>query len=175
MRPHPSGARPWASALVGRDPGVLAWCVDGLPPGLAEPWRGLWSLGSQPLHCTPSSRATRNGRVGRNLRRRVKARPDPERLSEARGLPLSLSVEPPLLAMAMVLPGARLRPAGVCGRLFWEVGREELARAWLCLRTVTVLGAFSLEGGLSIELQCPCFSSCPGERRWPDTESRGFK
>ncbi|KAK1327534.1 hypothetical protein QTO34_013036 [Cnephaeus nilssonii] len=70
MRPHPSGARPWASALVGRDPGVLAWCVDGLPPGLAEPWRGLWSLGSQPLHCTPSSRATRNGRVGRNLRRR---------------------------------------------------------------------------------------------------------
>ncbi|XP_008155650.2 coiled-coil alpha-helical rod protein 1 isoform X1 [Eptesicus fuscus] len=70
MRPHPSGARPWASALVGRDPGVLAWCVDGLPPGLAEPWRGLWSLGSQPLHCTPFSRATRNGRVGRNLRRR---------------------------------------------------------------------------------------------------------
>ncbi|XP_023601615.1 coiled-coil alpha-helical rod protein 1 [Myotis lucifugus] len=70
MRPHPSGARPWASALVGRDPGVLAWCVDGLPPGLAEPWRGLWSLGSQPLHRTPSSPATRNGRVRRNLRRR---------------------------------------------------------------------------------------------------------
>ncbi|XP_070275079.1 coiled-coil alpha-helical rod protein 1 isoform X1 [Myotis yumanensis] len=68
MRPHPSGARPWA--LVGRDPGVLAWCVDGLAPGLAEPWRGLWSLGSQPLHRTPSSPATRNGRVRRNLRRR---------------------------------------------------------------------------------------------------------
>ncbi|EPQ03758.1 Coiled-coil alpha-helical rod protein 1, partial [Myotis brandtii] len=56
--------------LVGRDPGVLAWCVDGLPPGLAEPWRGLWSLGSQPLHRTPSSPGTRNGRVRRNLRRR---------------------------------------------------------------------------------------------------------
>ncbi|KAM7137119.1 coiled-coil alpha-helical rod protein 1 isoform 3-T3 [Molossus nigricans] len=72
MRPQPSGARPWASALVGRGPGALAWgCVDGLPRGLAEPWTGLWRLRSQPLHYGPPfSPATRNGRDRRHLRRR---------------------------------------------------------------------------------------------------------
>uniref|UniRef100_A0A452V2E5 Coiled-coil alpha-helical rod protein 1 n=1 Tax=Ursus maritimus TaxID=29073 RepID=A0A452V2E5_URSMA len=77
MWPHSSGARPWASALIGKDPGVMAWwCLDGLPEGLAEPWRELWRLGSQPLHCTPPfSPPTRNGRDCRNLRRRVKALP----------------------------------------------------------------------------------------------------
>uniref|UniRef100_A0A452V2A4 Coiled-coil alpha-helical rod protein 1 n=1 Tax=Ursus maritimus TaxID=29073 RepID=A0A452V2A4_URSMA len=72
MWPHSSGARPWASALIGKDPGVMAWwCLDGLPEGLAEPWRELWRLGSQPLHCTPPfSPPTRNGRDCRNLRRR---------------------------------------------------------------------------------------------------------
>ncbi|XP_019651492.1 coiled-coil alpha-helical rod protein 1 isoform X1 [Ailuropoda melanoleuca] len=77
MWPHSSGARPWASALIGKDPGVMAWwCLDGLPEGLAEPWRELWRLGSQPLHCTPPfSPPTRSGRDCRNLRRRVKALP----------------------------------------------------------------------------------------------------
>ncbi|XP_025773146.1 coiled-coil alpha-helical rod protein 1 [Puma concolor] len=47
------------------------WCLDGLPEGLAEPWRELWRLGSQPLHCIPpSSPPTRNSRDCRNLRRR---------------------------------------------------------------------------------------------------------
>lgn len=37
MWPHSSGARSWASALLGKDSGVMAWwCVDGLPVGLAE-------------------------------------------------------------------------------------------------------------------------------------------
>ncbi|XP_045861939.1 coiled-coil alpha-helical rod protein 1 isoform X3 [Meles meles] len=72
MWPYSSGARPWASALIGKDPGVMAWwCLDGLPEGLAEPWRELWRLGSQPLHCTPPfSSTTRNSRDYRNLRRR---------------------------------------------------------------------------------------------------------
>ncbi|XP_014638398.1 PREDICTED: coiled-coil alpha-helical rod protein 1 isoform X1 [Ceratotherium simum simum] len=47
------------------------WRLDGLPQGLAEPWRELWRLGSQPLHCIPPfSPPTRNGRDCRNLRRR---------------------------------------------------------------------------------------------------------
>lgn len=77
MWPHSSGARPWASALIGKDPGLMAWwCLDGLPEGLAEPWRELWRLGSQPLHCVPaSSPQTRNSRDYRNLRRRVKPLP----------------------------------------------------------------------------------------------------
>ncbi|XP_059034977.1 coiled-coil alpha-helical rod protein 1 isoform X5 [Mustela lutreola] len=77
MWPYSSGARPWANALIGKDPGVMAWwCLDGLPEGLAEPWRELWRLGSQPLHCTPPfSPTTRNSRDYRNLRRRVKALP----------------------------------------------------------------------------------------------------
>ncbi|XP_077619957.1 coiled-coil alpha-helical rod protein 1 isoform X3 [Crocuta crocuta] len=77
MWPHSSGARPWASALIGKDPGLMAWwCLDGLPEGLAEPWRELWRLGSQPLHCVAaSSPRTRNSRDYRNLRRRVKALP----------------------------------------------------------------------------------------------------
>ncbi|XP_004409095.1 PREDICTED: coiled-coil alpha-helical rod protein 1 isoform X1 [Odobenus rosmarus divergens] len=72
MWPHSSGARPWASALIGKEPGVMAWwCLDGLPEGLAEPWRELWRLGAQPLHRTPPfSPLTRNRRDCRNLRRR---------------------------------------------------------------------------------------------------------
>ncbi|XP_044773637.1 coiled-coil alpha-helical rod protein 1 isoform X3 [Neomonachus schauinslandi] len=72
MWPHSSGARPWASALIGKEPGVMAWwCLDGLPEGLAEPWRELWRLGAQPLHHTPPfSPPTRNRRDHRNLRRR---------------------------------------------------------------------------------------------------------
>uniref|UniRef100_A0A8D1KM22 Coiled-coil alpha-helical rod protein 1 n=2 Tax=Sus scrofa TaxID=9823 RepID=A0A8D1KM22_PIG len=46
------------------------WCLDGLPQGLAEPWRELRRLGSQPLHRTPSSSPSRNSRDCRNLRRR---------------------------------------------------------------------------------------------------------
>ncbi|XP_030784908.1 coiled-coil alpha-helical rod protein 1 isoform X10 [Rhinopithecus roxellana] len=60
MWPHSAGARPWASTLIGKDPRVMAWwCLDGIPPGLAEPWRELWRWRSRPLH----------------LRRRVKALP----------------------------------------------------------------------------------------------------
>ncbi|XP_025152299.3 coiled-coil alpha-helical rod protein 1 isoform X2 [Bubalus bubalis] len=72
MWPHSSGARPWASALIGKDPGVMAWwCLDGLPQGLGEPWRELWRLGSQPLHRIPQlSPSFRNCRDHRNLRRR---------------------------------------------------------------------------------------------------------
>lgn len=116
MRPHPSGA----SALVGRDPAALAWCVDGLPPGPAEPGRARWSLGSQPLHRTPSSPATRDGRVRRNLRRRVKARPDPA----------SLSVAPPPWLRPWLCQG-QAGSSRLCGRL-------------LPLRTETVGGAFPL-------------------------------
>nr|XP_051710942.1 coiled-coil alpha-helical rod protein 1 isoform X2 [Oryctolagus cuniculus] len=72
MWPHSSGARPWASALLGKDPGVMAWwCLGGLPQGLAEPWRELWRLGSGPLHgVPPSSSQARSSRDSRNLRRR---------------------------------------------------------------------------------------------------------
>nr|XP_055186044.1 coiled-coil alpha-helical rod protein 1 isoform X4 [Nyctereutes procyonoides] len=72
MWPHSSGPRPWASALIGKDPGVMAWwCLDGLPEGLAEPWRKLWRLGSQSLHCVPPfSPPTRKGRGRRNLKKR---------------------------------------------------------------------------------------------------------
>ncbi|XP_005701767.2 PREDICTED: coiled-coil alpha-helical rod protein 1 isoform X4 [Capra hircus] len=72
MWPHSSGARPWASALIGKDPGVMAWwCLDGLPQGLGEPWRELWRLGSRPLHRIPQlSPSSRNCRDHRNLRRR---------------------------------------------------------------------------------------------------------
>ncbi|XP_062041768.1 coiled-coil alpha-helical rod protein 1 isoform X2 [Lepus europaeus] len=69
MWPHSSGARPWASALLGKDPGVMAWwCLDGLPQGLAEPWRELWRLGSGPPHGVPPSssqaRSSRDRRRG---------------------------------------------------------------------------------------------------------------
>ncbi|XP_054554547.1 coiled-coil alpha-helical rod protein 1 isoform X1 [Talpa occidentalis] len=47
------------------------WYLDGLPQGLAEPWRELWRWGSQPLHYFPPySPRTRNCRDYRNLRRR---------------------------------------------------------------------------------------------------------
>ncbi|XP_054985211.1 coiled-coil alpha-helical rod protein 1 isoform X1 [Sorex araneus] len=76
MWPHSSGARPWASALIGKDPGVMAWwCLDGLPQGLAEPWRELWRLGSQPLHRTPAFLPpTQNRRDCKPLKKRVKAK-----------------------------------------------------------------------------------------------------
>uniref|UniRef100_A0A8C0W4M8 Uncharacterized protein n=1 Tax=Castor canadensis TaxID=51338 RepID=A0A8C0W4M8_CASCN len=73
---HSSGVRPWVSALIGKDPGIMAWrCLDGLPQGPAEPWRELWRLGSGPLHSVPPfSPPTRSSRHCRNLRR-VKALP----------------------------------------------------------------------------------------------------
>nr|XP_035153374.2 coiled-coil alpha-helical rod protein 1 isoform X1 [Callithrix jacchus] len=76
MWPHSTGARPWASALIGKDPRVMAWwCLDGLPPGLAEPWRELWRWRSRPLHCVPPfSPLARSSRDHRNLRR-IKALP----------------------------------------------------------------------------------------------------
>lgn len=61
---------------------------------------------------------------------------------------------------------------------FWEVGKElRVWWTWLLFKDYdfVILGAFSLEGGLKIELECPCFSYCPGEHRWLDTESRVFK
>nr|XP_020038935.1 coiled-coil alpha-helical rod protein 1 isoform X2 [Castor canadensis] len=68
---HSSGVRPWVSALIGKDPGIMAWrCLDGLPQGPAEPWRELWRLGSGPLHSVPPfSPPTRSSRHCRNLRR----------------------------------------------------------------------------------------------------------
>uniref|UniRef100_A0A2K5LYS1 Coiled-coil alpha-helical rod protein 1 n=1 Tax=Cercocebus atys TaxID=9531 RepID=A0A2K5LYS1_CERAT len=75
MWPHSAGARPWASTLIGKDPRVMAWwCLDGIPPGLAEPWRELWRWRSRPLHCVPPfSPLARGSRDHRNLKRRVKA------------------------------------------------------------------------------------------------------
>ncbi|XP_017718381.1 PREDICTED: coiled-coil alpha-helical rod protein 1 isoform X4 [Rhinopithecus bieti] len=72
MWPHSAGARPWASTLIGKDPRVMAWwCLDGIPPGLAEPWRELWRWRSRPLHCVPPfSSLARGSRDHRNLRRR---------------------------------------------------------------------------------------------------------
>ncbi|XP_037591326.1 coiled-coil alpha-helical rod protein 1 isoform X2 [Cebus imitator] len=77
MWPHSPGARPWASSLIGKDPRVMAWwCLDGLPPGLSEPWREFWRWRSRPLHCVPPfSPLARSSRDHRNLRRRVKALP----------------------------------------------------------------------------------------------------
>ncbi|XP_054541394.1 coiled-coil alpha-helical rod protein 1 isoform X12 [Pan troglodytes] len=77
MWPHSAGARPWASTLTGKDPRVMAWwCLDGLPSGLAEPWRELWRWRSRPLHCVPPfSPLARSSRDHRNLRRRVEALP----------------------------------------------------------------------------------------------------
>ncbi|XP_037698972.1 coiled-coil alpha-helical rod protein 1 isoform X8 [Choloepus didactylus] len=75
MWPRLSATRPWASAFIRKDPGVMAWwCLNGLPQGLAEPWRELWRLGSQPLHSVPplSPHMCRTSRDSRNLRRRVK-------------------------------------------------------------------------------------------------------
>ncbi|XP_033075474.1 coiled-coil alpha-helical rod protein 1 isoform X2 [Trachypithecus francoisi] len=47
------------------------WCLDGIPPGLAEPWRELWRWRSRPLHCVPPfSPLARGSRDHRNLRRR---------------------------------------------------------------------------------------------------------
>ncbi|XP_006896335.1 PREDICTED: coiled-coil alpha-helical rod protein 1 [Elephantulus edwardii] len=44
------------------------WCLDGLPQGLAEPWRELWRWDSQPLDSLPMvHRTTRNYR---NLKQR---------------------------------------------------------------------------------------------------------
>ncbi|XP_064139263.1 coiled-coil alpha-helical rod protein 1 isoform X1 [Loxodonta africana] len=69
MWPRSPGARPWAGAFTGKDPGVMAWwCLDGLPQGLAEPWRELWRLGSQPLESITSMRRT--SRDYRSLRKR---------------------------------------------------------------------------------------------------------
>uniref|UniRef100_A0A8C5UJZ6 Coiled-coil alpha-helical rod protein 1 n=1 Tax=Microcebus murinus TaxID=30608 RepID=A0A8C5UJZ6_MICMU len=60
MWPRSSGSRPWA---------IMAWwCLDGLPPGLAEPWRELQTLGSGPL--PPFSPPARSSRDYRNLRRK---------------------------------------------------------------------------------------------------------
>ncbi|XP_025239545.1 coiled-coil alpha-helical rod protein 1-like isoform X2 [Theropithecus gelada] len=72
MWPHSAGARPWASTLIGKDPRVMAWwCLDGIPPGLAEPWRELWRWRSRPLHCVPPfSPLARGSRDHRNLKRR---------------------------------------------------------------------------------------------------------
>nr|XP_054346298.1 coiled-coil alpha-helical rod protein 1 isoform X12 [Pongo pygmaeus] len=72
MWPHSTGARPWASTVTGKDPRVMAWwCLDGLPSGLAEPWRELWRWRSRPLHCVPPfSPLARSSRDHRNLRRR---------------------------------------------------------------------------------------------------------
>uniref|UniRef100_A0A2K6QQ78 Coiled-coil alpha-helical rod protein 1 n=1 Tax=Rhinopithecus roxellana TaxID=61622 RepID=A0A2K6QQ78_RHIRO len=72
MWPHSAGARPWASTLIGKDPRVMAWwCLDGIPPGLAEPWRELWRWRSRPLHCVPPFLSlARGSRDHRNLRRR---------------------------------------------------------------------------------------------------------
>lgn len=132
MRPHPCAARPWASALVGGDPGVLAWRVDGLPAGLAEPWKGLWSLGSQPLHRTPFSPATRSGRSRRNLRRRVKA----GALQPLRSVPAP--------GCGQAVPG----PAAVGGAASSrEAGRE--LPAWLSSQDRDCLRGCPSEGGLS--------------------------
>ncbi|XP_036032286.1 coiled-coil alpha-helical rod protein 1 isoform X2 [Onychomys torridus] len=41
------GARPWANALIGNDPDIMArWCLDGLPSVPTIPWRDLWRRGS---------------------------------------------------------------------------------------------------------------------------------
>ncbi|XP_028743806.1 coiled-coil alpha-helical rod protein 1 isoform X2 [Peromyscus leucopus] len=47
MWPHSCGARPWANALIGNDPEIMArWCLDGLPSVPTIPWRDLWRRGS---------------------------------------------------------------------------------------------------------------------------------
>ncbi|XP_040852976.1 coiled-coil alpha-helical rod protein 1 isoform X2 [Ochotona curzoniae] len=71
MWPYAS-ARPWASTLKGKAwwRGMAWWCLDGLPQGLAEPWRELWRLSSGPVHCVPTaSSPARSSRDSRNLKR----------------------------------------------------------------------------------------------------------
>ncbi|XP_045397564.1 coiled-coil alpha-helical rod protein 1 isoform X2 [Lemur catta] len=101
MWPHSSGSRPWASTLIGKDPGVMAWwCRDGLPPGLAGPWRELRRLGSGPL--PPFSPLARSSRDYRTLRRRVKGNIDGWR----QNLEPSKNVEmfPPSGSMGLIPP-----------------------------------------------------------------------
>ncbi|XP_075835438.1 coiled-coil alpha-helical rod protein 1 isoform X1 [Microtus pennsylvanicus] len=46
MWPHSSGARPWANAMKGIDPEIMArWYLDGLPNIPTIPWRELWRPG----------------------------------------------------------------------------------------------------------------------------------
>ncbi|XP_058141502.1 coiled-coil alpha-helical rod protein 1 isoform X1 [Dasypus novemcinctus] len=70
MWARPSAARPWASAFLAKEPGAVAWwCLEGLPRGLAEPWRELWGSGPQPPRPAPQECGT-IGEPG-NLRRGI--------------------------------------------------------------------------------------------------------
>uniref|UniRef100_A0A8C3VYG7 Uncharacterized protein n=1 Tax=Catagonus wagneri TaxID=51154 RepID=A0A8C3VYG7_9CETA len=64
--------------LVGKDTGLMAWCLLGnLPQSFAEPRRELWRLGSLPLHSLPVfSPPTRNSRECRTYRRGLKLCPE---------------------------------------------------------------------------------------------------
>ncbi|XP_027294752.1 coiled-coil alpha-helical rod protein 1 isoform X5 [Cricetulus griseus] len=67
MRPHSSGARPWANAFVGNDPEIMArWCLDGFPNVPTIPWRELWRRGSQQARSPPDQ----SYRDRRHLRRK---------------------------------------------------------------------------------------------------------
>ncbi|XP_006875738.1 PREDICTED: coiled-coil alpha-helical rod protein 1 [Chrysochloris asiatica] len=59
MWPRSSGARPLSGTFIRKEPGAMAWwCLDGLSQGLAEPWRELWRLRSQPMDSILSMRRT---------------------------------------------------------------------------------------------------------------------
>ncbi|XP_005087687.2 coiled-coil alpha-helical rod protein 1 isoform X3 [Mesocricetus auratus] len=71
MWPPSSGARPWANALIGNDPEIMArWCLDGLPSVPTAPWREPWRRGSLRSRSPPSLSC----RDRRHLRRKGKVR-----------------------------------------------------------------------------------------------------
>nr|XP_012596599.1 coiled-coil alpha-helical rod protein 1 isoform X2 [Microcebus murinus] len=94
---------------------VMAWwCLDGLPPGLAEPWRELQTLGSGPL--PPFSPPARSSRDYRNLRRKVKGNIDGWR----QNLECSKNVEmfPPSGSMGLIPPSHfQARPLSTLPRM----------------------------------------------------------
>ncbi|XP_026633634.1 coiled-coil alpha-helical rod protein 1 isoform X2 [Microtus ochrogaster] len=106
MWPHSSGARPWANALKGIDPEIMArWYLDGLPNIPTIPWRELWRPGSLRALSPPALSC----RDRRPLRRKgnVRAwRHDPEASDKTEMLPPSgfAGLVPPSHFQARPLP-----------------------------------------------------------------------
>ncbi|XP_041490707.1 coiled-coil alpha-helical rod protein 1 isoform X2 [Microtus oregoni] len=106
MWPHSSGARPWANALKGIDPEIMArWYLDGLPNIPTIPWRELW----RPSFLRALSPPALSCRDRRPLRRKGNVhawRHDPEASDKTEMLPPSgfAGLVPPSHFQARPLP-----------------------------------------------------------------------